>query len=172
MDNTAEKDIAQLEELISLAETVSKNLEDAQNSLQIRRLQTVSIVILFCVVTIVLLYRFDFDSFIFNSFNYTVSLPAFILVAIVVTWFRVQTQNIKKTILTESNVLAQLLDTISSYRELTYPKADIMKRAILDMRLSRINFSNAKSEKTTKNERTKSYDLSYKNLTEELRNPV
>jgi len=81
-------------------------------------------------------FRNKYDYFI--SVFFSIGLLVFVGISLRLLF---SVTNMRKTIKSENLILQDLLNMIHSYKEIVYKDISIVKKAVIDMRLSRIKFN-------------------------------
>ena len=145
MDNQLDRKIAELEDLVNLAEKVSNNIDDlAKNRSSI--LFTLILSVFAFTALLILSYNIKQDE------NLSLILKVGTLLSALFLGFSLYNfrnySYINNKIKRESKILRKLLNMIYPFQE-SFSKDDIgiMRKAIFDMKLSRIKFSNIEDPK-------------------------
>jgi len=152
--NPLDKHIAELEDLIDLAEKVSNNID-----VLVKRRNNILWILkgsLATLVGLVIFYVSYLDEGSLLNENLFSILKIGIILSIISSVFsfynyKKKYPNINQKIKRESLILRRLLDMIHPFQEsLSNLNVGIMRKAIIDMKLSRIKFSNIEDPKPTR----------------------
>jgi len=145
MNNQTLSKVEDLEKLIELAEKVSSNIDIINDKVE-KRMQYAAIlffaIIFFCLPIFKFQeiqgtdFRNKYDYFI--SVFFSIGLLVFVGISLRLLF---SVTNMRKTIKSEILILQDLLNMIHSYKEIVYKDISIVKKAVIDMRLSRIKFN-------------------------------
>jgi len=137
--------VEDLEKLIELAEKVSSNIDILNDKVE-KRIQYAAIlffaIIFFCMAIFKfqeiqgVYFRNKYDYFI--SVFFIASLLFFIGISLRLLF---SVTNMRETIKSENLILQDLLNMVHSYKEIVYTDISGVKKAVIDMRLSRIKFN-------------------------------
>jgi len=145
MDNQISNKIDELEELIELAEKVSINIDMTND--KVERLSQYAIIFFFSSVFLLAsilkfqeIHKVDFR----NIYDFLA--PAFFFIGIlafasILIKLLNSVTKMRKEIKNETLILEDLLNMIHSYKQIAYNDISIVKKAVIDMRLSRIKFN-------------------------------
>lgn len=146
IDNNSIKNINDLNKLTDLAETISSNIRLLDEKILFNRLITAC---LFVVILMLNIFVIQFDSVhIGIDFQDTITkllfmVMATVLVLLIVAYFVRHLNVLLRSKRVDSDLLVELLKLIFELKNLIidHPDYNIIERAILDMRLKRIKFS-------------------------------
>ncbi len=156
MTNTEDARVNELEELIKLAESVSGKIETLNN-----RRKKLLLTTIYTFISTALLLFFAFLAFIRQGSEfaqqYSILATVLFIAFTVFISYRILNANseiksVQSNLESESSIMLSLLDMIHAHKEITSSELSLVKRAIVEMRLSRIKFSGAKNKKSEKTE--------------------
>ena len=125
----------ELEQLVSLAEDVSEKVERVEQNRLIVLVCSTIILILTMVLSVYFLRTIIYH---YDGFFSMIIVPFFCIFIIIVVWSLTAG---RKKLNTEKIVLQDLLDLISTHKELAYREMTVVSKAVFDMRLNRIKFA-------------------------------
>jgi len=135
-----DKEVTDLMELIDLAEKVSSELSKLKNSKIIIIISAALFFIIFALLAFI--FSIYYGEFFSNPiFKPLVSLTIILLGISIFVYFSFSIIKINKQISTESKVLNKLFNLINPYKSTVDKDISIIKKATIEMRLSRINFN-------------------------------
>lgn len=144
----------ELEQLIEMAEKVSTNTQILEGQYSRLTFNIYAVISFLMILVIAILYfSLVIPSSELNRFKDNIPFIMFLVVVFSIIYILFKINERKKTysvIYREKLILRKLLNMISSFKELTYENISIVSKAVIEMRLNRIQFS--VGEKFTKNE--------------------
>ncbi len=144
---TKEHKINELEELIELAEKISTNIDTINDDIRNSKYNGI---IFFFITIFICLFGLKFFFELQKEYNslapFLYSTGIFFFVIVTTKLFNSIT-NQKKSLVNENLILEDLLNMIHSYKGIVYNDISLVKKAVIDMRLSRIKFNKQSSNK-------------------------
>lgn len=137
--------LSELEELIELAEDISSQIKlNTKRAYYLFLYQLIGLFVFSFLAIYCLYFTQTHNTFYDNYGEMTILVFGIFLVCL--AFFIIRLYFDRRRILDEVNneglMLSRLFDMIHSYKELIYSETSIVKKAILEMRLNRIKFSN------------------------------
>lgn len=139
-----DKEVTDLMGLIELAEKVSSKLEKLKNS---QIITIISFAVFFiCFVSLTFICSIHYSDIFSNPLlKPLVSLTVIIIGIFIFIYFYLIIKKINRQISTESRVLDKLFNLINPHKSNINKNMSVLKRATIEMRLSRINFNHKES---------------------------
>ncbi len=143
--NSSDNKIEELEDLIELAEKVSQNIDTINE--RVRKSTLNAFTLLFGCIFLCL-FGFQYYQMQDLDFRNTYSLMIPTLYSTVIILFSFlflrllySVTSMRESIKNENLILHNLLDMTHSYKQVVYRDLSVVKKAVIDMRLSRIKFN-------------------------------
>lgn len=133
----------ELEQLVSLAEDVSEKIERAERSHQYTT--TITIVSLALLMTSFIYSLNELNLKLSEKRDNTILLIVLTIVSVFLFYVFLRKQHYKR-LDSEKVVLRNLLNLISTHKELAYGEMTVVSKAVFDMRLNRIKFATESSD--------------------------